>query len=119
MLKVEGLNAGYGSVNILWDIGFEVKDGEIVAILGSNGAGKTTMVRTITGMVKASSGKVEFNGEDLAGKSSRVILDSGIVQGPEGRQLFTEMTVLENLELGAFNKETKAHFAENLEKCYN
>ena len=53
MLKVEGLNAGYGSVNILWDIGFEVKDGEIVAILGSNGAGKTTMVRTITGMVKA------------------------------------------------------------------
>ena len=80
MLKVEGLNAGYGSVNILWDIGFEVKDGEIVAILGSNGAGKTTMVRTITGMVKASSGKVEFNGEDLSGKSSRVILDSGIVQ---------------------------------------
>ena len=108
MLKVEGLNAGYGSVNILWDIGFEVKDGEIVAILGSNGAGKTTMVRTITGMVKASSGKVEFNGEDLSGKSSRVILDSGIVQVPEGRQLFTEMTVLENLELGAFNKETKA-----------
>lgn len=98
MLKVEGLNAGYGSVNILWDIGFEVKDGEIVAILGSNGAGKTTMVRTITGMVKASSGKVEFNGEDLSGKSSRVILDSGIVQVPEGRQLFTEMTVLENLE---------------------
>ena len=119
MLKVEGLNAGYGSVNILWDIGFEVKDGEIVAILGSNGAGKTTMVRTITGMVKASSGKVEFNGEDLSGKSSRVILDSGIVQVPEGRQLFTEMTVLENQELGAFNKETKAHFAENLEKCYN
>ena len=119
MLKVECLNAGYGSVNILWDIGFEVKDGEIVAILGSNGAGKTTMVRTITGMVKASSGKVEFNGEDLSGKSSRVILDSGIVQVPEGRQLFTEMTVLENLELGAFNKETKAHFAENLEKCYN
>ena len=101
MLKVEGLNAGYGSVNILWDIGFEVKDGEIVAILGSNGAGKTTMVRTITGMVKASSGKVEFNGEDLSGKSSRVILDSGIVQVPEGRQLFTDMTVLEYLKFVA------------------
>ena len=74
MLKVEGLNAGYGSVNILWDIGFEVKDGEIVSILGSNGAGKTTMVRTITGMVKASSGKVEFRPsalyrDDRAGKS--------------------------------------------------
>ena len=91
----------------------------IYMLCGLQGAGKTTMVRTITGMVKASSGKVEFNGEDLSGKSSRVILDSGIVQVPEGRQLFTEMTVLENLELGAFNKETKAHFAENLEKCYN
>ena len=118
MLKVEGLNAGYGSVNILWDIGFEVKDGEIVAILGSNGAGKTTMVRTITGMVKASSGKVEFNGEDLSGKSSRVILDSGIVQVPEGRQLFTEMTVLENLELVAFNRRPR-RICRKSGKCYN
>ena len=118
MLKVEGLNAGYGSVNILWDIGFEVKDGEIVAILGSNGAGKTTMVRTITGMVKASSGKVEFNGEDLSGKSSRVILDSGIVQVPEGRQLFTEMTVLENLELGAYLRNDKDGIARDLEDVF-
>ena len=118
MLKVEGLNAGYGSVNILWDIGFEVKDGEIVAILGSNGAGKTTMVRTITGMVKASSGKVEFNGEDLSGKSSRVILDSGIVQVPEGRQLFTEMTVLENLEMGGYTRPN-SELEESIENVYD
>lgn len=118
MLKVEKLNAGYGRVNILWDVSFDLNDGEIVAILGSNGAGKTTMVRTITGMVKASSGSVIFNGEDYAKKSSRAILDAGIVQVPEGRQLFTEMTVLENLQMGAFNKETKEHFNENLEKCY-
>lgn len=118
MLKVEKLNAGYGRVNILWDVSFDLKDGEIVAILGSNGAGKTTMVRTITGMVKATSGSVVFNGEDYAKKSSRAILDAGIVQVPEGRQLFTEMTVLENLQMGAFNKETKEHFNENLEKCY-
>lgn len=118
MLTVEKLNAGYGSVNILWDASFELKDGEVVAILGSNGSGKTTMVRAITGMVKPTSGSIVFNGEEICKKSSRYILDKGIVQVPEGRQLFTEMTVLENLQLGAFNKETKEHFEENLEKCY-
>lgn len=118
MLKVEGLNAGYGAVNILWDISFHLDDGEIVAILGSNGAGKTTMVRAITGMLRPGSGSVVFNGEELAKKSSRLILNSGIVQVPEGRQLFTEMTVLENLQMGAFNKETKAHFQANLERAY-
>ncbi len=118
MLKVEKLNAGYGAVNILWDICFELNDGEVVAILGSNGAGKTTMVRAITGMVKPTSGSIIFNGEEICKKSSREILDKGIVQVPEGRQLFTDMTVLENLQMGAFNKETKAHFQENLATCY-
>ena len=118
MLKVEGLNAGYGAVNILWDVSFELRDGEIVAILGSNGAGKTTMVRAITGMIRPTAGSVVFNGTELAKKSSRFVLDSGIVQVPEGRQLFTDMTVLENLQMGAFSKQTKAHFAKNLKKCY-
>ena len=118
MLKVRGLNAGYGSIKIIWDEAFEIKDGEIVAILGSNGAGKTTTVRAITGLIKPVSGSVEFNGEDLSKKSSRHILDKGIVQVPEGRQLFTGMTCLENLEMGAFNKQLKADFKKNLEKCY-
>lgn len=118
MLKVEGLNAGYGAVNILWDVSFELKDGEVVAILGSNGAGKTTMVRAITGMIKPASGSIVFDGEELCKKPSRYILDKGIVQVPEGRQLFTEMTVLENLQMGAFSKRTKEHFQENLAKCY-
>ena len=118
MLKVEGLRAGYGAINILWDISFEVREGEVVAILGSNGAGKTTMVRAITGMVRPSAGSVSFNGEELAKKSSRYILDKGIVQVPEGRQIFTEMTVLENLEMGAFNKPTREAFARNLETAY-
>ena len=118
MLKVEGLNAGYGAVNILWDVSFELKDGEVVAILGSNGAGKTTMVRAITGMIKPVSGSIVFDGEELCQKPSRYILDKGIVQVPEGRQLFTEMTVLENLQMGAFSKQTKEHFQENLAKCY-
>ena len=87
-------------------------------LVGSNGAGKTTMVRAITGMVRPSAGSVSFNGEDLAKKSSRYILDKGIVQVPEGRQIFTEMTVLENLEMGAFSKSTKAAFTKNLETAY-
>ena len=118
MLKVEGLRAGYGAINILWDLSFEVRDGEIVAILGSNGAGKTTMVRTVCGLLRPSAGSIVFNGEELARKNSRAVLDSGIVQVPEGRQLFTEMTVLENLEMGAFNKETRAAFQQNLRKVY-
>ena len=118
MLKVEGLQAGYGSINILWDLSFEVHEGEVVAILGSNGAGKTTMVRAVTGMVRPSAGSVNFNGEELARKSSRYILDKGIVQVPEGRQIFTEMTVLENLEMGAFNKATREAFPKNLEMSY-
>ena len=118
MLKVEGLKAGYGAINILWDLSFEVHEGEIVAILGSNGAGKTTMVRAITCMVRPSAGSVNFNGEELAKKSSRYILDKGIVQVPEGRQIFTDMTVLENLEMGAFSKPTKAAFPKNLETAY-
>ena len=118
MLKVEGLRAGYGAINILWDMSFRVEDGEIVAILGSNGAGKTTMVRSITGMVRPTAGSIQFQGEELIKKSSRAILEKGIIQVPEGRQLFTEMTVLENLEMGAFNKAAKEKFAENLKKVY-
>ena len=118
MLKVENLRAGYGSINILWDISINVQDGEVVAILGSNGAGKTTMVRAITGMVRPSAGSIIFNGEDLARKSSRYILEKGIVQVPEGRQIFSEMTVLENLEMGAFNKRTRAAFQDNLNISY-
>lgn len=113
MLKVENLCAAYGNVQVLWDISLEVKDGQVVAVLGSNGAGKTTAVKTITGMIKASGGSVIFNDAELAGKSSRFILDQGIVQVPEGRQLFTGMTVFENLEMGAYNKKAKEKFTES------
>jgi branched-chain amino acid transport system ATP-binding protein len=118
MLKVEGLRAGYGNVNILWDESFTIGDGEVVAFLGSNGAGKTTTVRAVTGMIKPKAGSIQFNGEELAGKNSREILHRGVVQVPEGRQLFTDMTVLENLQMGAYSKETKEHFEKNLKRCY-
>ena len=113
MFTVKNLNAGYGSIQVLWDISFEVKDGEVVAILGSNGAGKTTTVRAITGMIHPTSGSEQFNGTELVGKSSRFILDEGIIQVPEGRQLFTNMTVYENLEMGAFSKAAKAKMKES------
>lgn len=118
MLEVKGICSGYGHVQIIWDASFVVNDGEVVAILGSNGAGKTTLVRTITGMIRPWSGSVVFNGDELAGKNSRNILDHGIVQVPEGRQLFTEMSVYENLEMGAYSKETKAKLSESLEFVY-
>ena len=118
MLKVQGLQAGYGPINIIWDMAFEVNAGEVVAILGSNGAGKTTMVRALTGMIRPSAGSILFDGEEICKKSSRYILEKGIVQVPEGRQIFTEMTVLENLEMGAFNKRTRESFQKNLETSY-
>ena len=118
MLKVTNLNAGYGHVQILRDVSFSVDDGEIIAILGSNGAGKTTTVRAVTGMIRPKSGSVMLNGQELCGKSSRAILDAGIIQVPEGRQLFTEMTVYENLELGAFSDEAKRRLDDSLKFCY-
>ena len=118
MFKVKDLSAGYGAINILWNLNFEIGDGEIVAFLGSNGAGKTTTVRAVTGLIRPTSGTVNFNGEELSHKNSRAILDAGIVQVPEGRQLFTDMTVLENLEMGAFNKTTREAFQKNLKTVY-
>ena len=119
MLEVKNLNAGYGHVQILRDVSFTVNDGEVIAILGSNGAGKTTTVRAVTGMLKPKSGSVVLNGQELCGKPSRAILDAGIIQVPEGRQLFTEMTVYENLELGAFSDAAKKKLNDSLEFCYH
>ncbi len=118
MLKVQNLCAGYGKVQVLWDISLEVKDGQIVSVLGSNGAGKTTTVRAITGMLKPTGGSVVFDGEELADRSSRFILDQGIIQVPEGRQLFTGMTVYENLQMGAYSKAAKIKFPVTEEYIY-
>ena len=118
MLKVKDLRAGYGSINVLWDISFDVGEGEVVSVLGSNGAGKTTVVRALSGLIKVSGGSVNFNGTELAGRSTIDFLSAGIVQVPEGRQLFVEMTVSENLFMGAFSKEAKARYQENLKIVY-
>ncbi len=104
MLKIEALNVKYGDVQTLWDVSLEVGAGEIVALIGSNGAGKSTLLRTIAGLLKPDSGRMQYNGVLLNDKSPNKIVELGISMVLEGRRLFPRMTVLENLEVGAYLK---------------
>ncbi|MDI6639008.1 MAG: ABC transporter ATP-binding protein [Bacillota bacterium] len=101
MLRVEGLSAGYDGVPVVFDVSFEVAEGEIVAIVGSNGAGKTTVLRAVSGLVRPMAGRIEFMGRDISGLPAHAITSLGLVHVPEGRRLFAKMTVLDNLLLGA------------------
>lgn len=107
MLKIESLNVKYGDIQTLWDVSLEVGVGEIVALIGSNGAGKSTLLRTIAGLLRPYSGRMHYNGVLLNNKSPDKIVGLGISTVPEGRRLFPQMTVLENLEVGAFLKEAR------------
>lgn len=102
MLKVEGLSAGYGDTQVLWDVSFEIGPGEIVAIIGSNGAGKSTLLGAISGLVRTWSGSVTYDGRDLTGAHVDQIVSAGVVQVPQGRRLFGSMSVEENLLMGAY-----------------
>ena len=99
MLKVNGIDAYYGDVCALHDISLEIGDDEIISIIGSNGAGKTTLMNCIVGWVKVKKGNVEFNGQDITNLPTHSITRTGVVQIPEGREIFSNMTVLENLEI--------------------
>lgn len=101
MLRVEGLSAGYDGVPVVFDVSFEVAEGEIVAIVGSNGAGKTTVLRAVSGLVRPMSGRIQFMGRDISGLPAHAVTSLGLVHVPEGRRLFAKMTVLDNLLLGA------------------
>lgn len=118
MLKVENLQSGYGQIQVLRDVSLEVKEGEIVSLLGANGAGKTTTLRTISGLIKAWSGTVKFNDVLITNEPPDFIVRRGLIQVPEGRQLFTDMTVLENLELGAYTPSARKNLKKNLEYCF-
>ncbi len=118
LLSVSGLSAAYGRVTALWDVSFEVPEHQIVTLLGSNGAGKTTTLRTLSALLPARAGRIEFEGQDIMRLSSDRIVDLGIVQVPEGRQLWPRMTVEENLELGAFLPRAKPRRRENLDRVY-
>ncbi len=117
-LQIENVSSGYSEVQILWDVSLQLERGKLTALVGSNGVGKTTLLRTLVGLLKPWKGKVTFDGRDVTRMSPHVKADEGLILVPEGRQLFTQMSVHENLEMGAFNRRAKAHFAENLEKAY-
>ena len=102
MLKIENLHVAYGGIQALRGISLEVPDGKVVTLIGANGAGKSTTLRTITGLVKAQSGSINWNGEEILGKSIDKIVTAGIAMSPEGRRVFPDMTVLENLKIGAY-----------------
>ena len=119
MLKIEDLHVHYGGIQALRGISLEVPDGKIVTLIGANGAGKSTTLRTITGLVKASSGSIRWNDQELLGKSIDKIVASGIAMSPEGRRVFPDLSVLENLKIGAYLRKEKAGIAKDIEWVYS
>lgn len=120
MLKVENLNVHYGVIQAIEDVSLEVNDGEIVTLIGANGAGKTTILHTITGLKKATSGSVTWDGVDLLKEEPSRIVTHGVAHVPEGRHVFADMTVRENLEMGAYiyKKKDKDKVAERLDDVF-
>ncbi len=117
MLEVKGLNVYYGLIHALRDVSFEVNEGEIVALIGANGAGKTTTLHTITGLLPSKGGSVVFEGQDITKKPGHTIVRLGMSHVPEGRRVFTGLTVKENLRLGAYTRP-KSEIEDSLKKVY-
>ncbi|MGB0830944.1 MAG: ABC transporter ATP-binding protein [Paracoccaceae bacterium] len=115
MIRIEGLNAGYGPLQVLRDVTLDVGEGEIVAVLGSNGVGKTTLNNTISGLIKPSSGSIYFDDVLISGRDPVEVVDMGLIHVPEGRKLFPNLSVKENLELGSYRRG-KPNRASNLER---
>jgi len=118
LLEVDSLGVSYGETRVVWDVSFHVQKGEIVTILGSNGAGKTTTLKAISGLLTSSCGSVCFNGADISGSPPHVIRRGGVVLVPEGRKLFGTMSVMENLEIGAFTRDARKVRNQSLEYVY-
>ena len=118
MLKIKDLHVSYGGIRALRGIDVEVPDGKIVTLIGANGAGKSTMLRTISGLVKADSGSITYDDKELLGKPINKILEAGIAQVPEGRRVFANLTVLENLKAGAYLRKDKDGIAADLQWVY-
>jgi branched-chain amino acid transport system ATP-binding protein len=118
MLKLEHVNTYYGDLQALWDVSLEVNEGEFVALIGPNGAGKTTTLRTISGLLKTSSGSISLEGQNLVKKLPNRIVELGICQVPECGKIFTGMTVLENLELGAYISKARKEKDKNIKWVY-
>ena len=118
MLELREVTAGYGAFTALWDVSLRVGQGEAVAVVGPNGAGKTTLLRAISGLIAPRAGRIAFEGAELAGRPAYEIVAHGIAHVPEGRRLFPQLTVAENLKMGAFLPSARAHFRESLERVY-
>jgi len=118
MLKVDNIDVYYGAIHALKGISLEVEEGQIVTLIGANGAGKSTTLKTISGLLKPKSGKVTFEGRDITCEKAQEIVKLGVVQVPEGRRVFANMTVLENLELGAFLRNDKAGIKEDMDRVF-
>lgn len=118
MLKVEDINVYYGAIHAIKGISLEVPDGEIVALIGSNGAGKSTTLRTISGLMKPKTGKIMYEGKDITGVAAHKIVGMGLCQVMEGRHVFANMSVEENLELGAYLRNDKEGIAQDMEKVF-
>ena len=118
MLELHQVTAGYGAFTALWDVSLRVAQGEAVAVVGPNGAGKTTLLRAISGLIAPRAGRIAFEGAELAGHPAYEIVAHGIAHVPEGRRLFPQLTVAENLKMGAFLPSARAHFLESLERVY-
>jgi len=118
LLEVENLEAGYDEVQVLWGVSLKVKAGTVTTLVGANGAGKTTSLRAITGAIRPMGGRVMFDGEDVTRLSTHTKAARGLVLVPEGRQLYAEMSVEENLEMGAYPSRARKRYAEHLDKVY-
>ncbi|MEW5932116.1 MAG: ABC transporter ATP-binding protein [Bacillota bacterium] len=118
ILSVENLQVFYGVIQALHGISFQVEEGEIVTLIGANGAGKSTTLRCISGLVRPRSGRIVFRGKDITRERAHRIVEMGVSQVPEGRKIFANMTVMENLELGAYTRSDPAEFKRNLERVF-
>ncbi len=118
LLKVEDLQVYYGSIHAIKGVSFEVNEGEIVTLIGANGAGKSTTLNTVSGLLKPRSGKIEFDGHSLVGVPAHKIVSHGMALCPEGRRIFLQLTVQENLEMGAYTR-SKGEQAESIAKIYD
>lgn len=118
MLEVSNLKVNYGMIQAIKGISFKVEEGEIIALIGANGAGKTTTLHTVSGLLKAREGSILFNGKELTKTQPHKIVEMGMAHVPEGRRIFQQLTVYENLILGAYTRSDKKEIAENLEMIY-
>jgi branched-chain amino acid transport system ATP-binding protein len=118
MLEIKDLCVNYGVIKALKGISFEVNEGEVIALIGANGAGKTTTLHTITGLISAKSGSIVLDGKDITRTPAHKIVKMGIAHVPEGRRIFQNLTVLDNIRLGAFTRKDKDAIAEDVEKVY-